>query len=511
MAAILDVGAASQPLTCVAEYLRMSTDRQSFSIGHQAAATQRYAEDHAMRIVRRYVDEGKSGLDASGRNGFLELLIDVQRGDAVFTAVLVYDISRWGRFQDLDESAHYEYMCKRAGIRVIYCTESFENDGSPTAALLKNLRRYMDGEYSRVLSEKVFAAQSRLAAMGFFQGGPPGYGLRRQVVDVRGNRKQLLAPGERKGLLDDRVVLVKGPLREIRTIRWIYAAFTERLESEEAIAAALNVTGSLDHLGQPWSRQAVHRVLTNERYLGKNTFNRRSFKLRKSDTRNDPALWIHAEKLFTPLIEPAVFALAAARFARLKITDEQMLQKLRDLHARVGKLTGAVIDQQTDMPCSATYRVHFGKMHSAYQRAGISGGKQSGWVEENRLLRNERRSFADRLAQRMIASGAQIEHAEGSPTMRVNASWTLGVFLMRCRLRADGLRFWHLPDLRQREADVTVVVRMAPCNLVGKDFYLLPQTPIKTTWQLTADDSPTLEPYHCQSLEILRTLAWFGR
>ncbi|MEO6246527.1 MAG: hypothetical protein ABIQ12_13930 [Opitutaceae bacterium] len=27
-----------------------------------------------------------------------------------------YDVSRWGRFQDADESGYYEYICKRAGI-----------------------------------------------------------------------------------------------------------------------------------------------------------------------------------------------------------------------------------------------------------------------------------------------------------------------------------------------------------------------------------------------------------
>jgi hypothetical protein len=31
--------------------------------------------------------------------------------------------SRWGRFQDADESAHYEFLCKSAGIPVHYCAE----------------------------------------------------------------------------------------------------------------------------------------------------------------------------------------------------------------------------------------------------------------------------------------------------------------------------------------------------------------------------------------------------
>jgi DNA invertase Pin-like site-specific DNA recombinase len=66
-----------------------------------------------------------------------------------FTSLLVYDVSRWGRFQDVDESAYYEYVLKRSGIRVHYCAEQFENDGSMSSSVLKTLKRSMAAEYSR--------------------------------------------------------------------------------------------------------------------------------------------------------------------------------------------------------------------------------------------------------------------------------------------------------------------------------------------------------------------------
>jgi hypothetical protein len=56
----------------------------------------------------------------------------VESRTADFTQILVYDISRWGRFRDSDEAAHYEFLCKRAGIAVHYCAEQFENDKSGT-------------------------------------------------------------------------------------------------------------------------------------------------------------------------------------------------------------------------------------------------------------------------------------------------------------------------------------------------------------------------------------------
>ncbi len=101
---------------------------------------------------------------------------DVENNRADFSALLVYDVSRWGRFQDVDESAYYEYVLKRAGTRVHYCAEQFENDGSMSSSVLKTLKRSMAAEYSRELSVKVFSGQCRLIELGFHQGQPAGYG-----------------------------------------------------------------------------------------------------------------------------------------------------------------------------------------------------------------------------------------------------------------------------------------------------------------------------------------------
>jgi DNA invertase Pin-like site-specific DNA recombinase len=118
-----------------AQYVRMSTDHQRYSTENQAEAIRQYAERHAMTIVRTYADEGKSGLSLEGRDALKSLLADVAGGRADYEAILVYDVSCWGRFQDADESAAYEYQCRRAGIRVVYCAEQFENDGSPVATI----------------------------------------------------------------------------------------------------------------------------------------------------------------------------------------------------------------------------------------------------------------------------------------------------------------------------------------------------------------------------------------
>ena len=88
-----------------AAYVRMSTEHQQYSTENQACAIEAYASERGIEIVRTYEDQGKSGLRLEGRDALQQLLRDVENGQADFAAVLVYDVSRWGRFQDPDESA----------------------------------------------------------------------------------------------------------------------------------------------------------------------------------------------------------------------------------------------------------------------------------------------------------------------------------------------------------------------------------------------------------------------
>ena len=243
-------GRESPPVRA-AQYVRMSTDHQQYSTENQAETIREYAARHGLVIVRSYADEGKSGLRLEGRDQLQRLIADVENGSADFQVVLVYDVSRWGRFQDADESAYYEYVCKRAGIAVHYCAEQFANDGSPVATIVKGVKRAMAGEYSRELSAKVFAGQCRLIELGYRQGGIAGYGLRRMRVDPHGQMLGLLRPGERKSLQTDRVILVPGPADEIATVDRIYRLFVEAGKTEAEIAEILDRAGTAT--SQPWT------------------------------------------------------------------------------------------------------------------------------------------------------------------------------------------------------------------------------------------------------------------
>ena len=110
-----DKGQIQAPLLRAAEYVRMSTEHQQYSTENQADKIREYATRRGIEIVRTYADAGKSGLRIDGRASLQKLIKDVESGSADFTIILVYDVSRWGRFQDADESAYYEYRCRHSG------------------------------------------------------------------------------------------------------------------------------------------------------------------------------------------------------------------------------------------------------------------------------------------------------------------------------------------------------------------------------------------------------------
>ncbi|WGS22481.1 recombinase family protein [Bradyrhizobium sp. ISRA464] len=108
----------------------MSRDSQRYSTANQADVISAFARERNITIVRIYADEGLSGLAIHCRDGLKALRM--------------------------------------------------------MAALLKNNKRFNAADFSRQLSKKVFLGQSRVTRMGFWHGGMPGYGLRRQLLDETG-------------------------------------------------------------------------------------------------------------------------------------------------------------------------------------------------------------------------------------------------------------------------------------------------------------------------------------
>lgn len=489
-----------------AAYVRMSTDHQQYSTNNQADVIYKYAEDNGIEIQREFSDEGKSGLSIQGRDSLSELINIVESGKADFKAILVYDVSRWGRFQDADESAFYEFICKRAGITVHYCAEQFKNDGSPVSTIVKGVKRAMAGEYSRELSAKVFQGACRLIELGYRQGGPAGFGLRRMLVDQSGNPKGLLERSEQKSIQTDRVILVPGPEEEVAVVKWIYQSFIRDNKSEAQIAVELNERAVKTDLGREWTRGVVHEVLTNEKYIGNNVYHRTAFKLKKKRITNPFEMWVRKEAAFEPIVEAADFYVARGMILERsrKYSDEEMLEMLRKLHQMKGALSGIVINEAKDMPSSSAYAHRFGSLIRAYELIGYTPERDYAYIEINRYLRGLHPEVLDSMIEKIRECGASIQgDATGDDLLWVNGEFSFTLSIARCESTVAGNARWTIRLNAAMNPDFSIVARMAPDNREILDYYVLPRLDIEDTKLRMAEyNGIYLDIYRHENLDV---------
>ena len=492
------------------EYVRMSTEHQRYSTENQSDVIRQYAAKRGIEIVRTYADAGKSGLRLEGRDALKRLIEDVQQGRADFTTILVYDVSRWGRFQDADESAYYEYICKRAGIAVQYCAEQFDNDGSPVSTIVKGVKRAMAREYSRELSTKVFAGQCRLIELGFRQGGAPGFGLRRCLIDQGATVKGRLARGEHKSIQTDRVISVPGPEEEIEIVRWIYRSFTNDGKSEREIATELNERRIPTDLDRPWTRATVHQVLINEKYIGNNVWNRSSFKLKKKHVRNSPDTWLRAKGVFEPIVDHDVFEAAQAviRERSIRLSNDELLEILRRLLQRNGYLSGLIIDEADATPSSGAYQSRFGSLLRAYQLVGFTPDRDYRYIEINRELRRMHPEVVAEVIAGVEQAGGTVEQDQTTDVLTINDEFTSSIVVVRCKESAAGSLRWHIRLDAGLMTDLTVAVRLDQNNKHPLDYYLLPALDMSLPrLRLAENNGISIDSYRFESLEAFFDLA----
>jgi len=485
-------------------YVRMSTDHQKYSTENQLDVIRNYATARGLQILRVFEDSGRSGLRLDGRAALQNLMAEVRTGHADFKAILVYDVSRWGRFQDADEGAYHEHVCSRAGIRVHYCGEQFENDGSIGSNLLKTVKRVMAGEYSRELSVKVFAGQCRLVELGYRQGGPAGYGLRRVLIDEHGNPKGELSRGEQKSLQTDRVILVPGPEQEQDVVRRMYRMFVEDGRSERDIAEILNVAGNLTDLGRPWTRSSVHQVLTNEKYIGNNVYNKVSFKLKQRRVANPRDMWIRAEGVYAGIVDKALFLRAREIVdARSRhFTDAELLEALRSILKVKGVLTGLIIDEQDSLPSSGAFRSRFGSLLRAYELIGYEPERDYRYVEINRALRLAHPGIVAQILDNIAERGGQALQDPQTDLIHINDEFSASVVLARCFETQGGSLRWRIRLDTGLVPDITIAVRMDELNEGPRDYYVLPSIDMTMSrLRLAEQNGLSLDAYRFDTLD----------
>ena len=487
---------------CAAEYVRMSTEHQRYSIESQTAAIAAYAAKHKISIVRSYIDPGRSGLRIEHRHALRQLIEDVQSGQANFNTILVYDVSRWGRFQDTDEGAYYEFLCKKAGAPVHYCAEQFENNGTLIDQIVKGLKRAMAGEYSRELSVKVFEAQKRGALRGLHQGGTPAYGFRRLLVDEFGKPRTLLRTSERKHFQTDHVVLTLGPASEIKITRRIFRLFVLSRMPRRHIARLLNEEGVPNAIGNQWTDNNVLRILTNEKYIGNVIYARTSQKLLGPSLPNPPETWVRANGALQRTIDPEIFVSAQRILGNpwWAFTDNQLLDRLTAALCKYGYLSTHVITKSKFTPAAVTYQKRFGSLMNAYRLIGYKPIRGYYHCKPD-FLRPMHRNLVSQLISDVERQGGTVQFDETSQTLQLNGTFTVSVVIIPYLRFETNVWGWTLRLRFFPKCDLILAGRLDKANTRILNYYLLPRSVCsRTVLQFTERNLVRFKSYKLQSL-----------
>jgi len=281
--------------TLAVGYARRSTDRQEQSIADQRRAVEAYAAQHDCAILDWYVDDAISGAGADEREAFLKMVEDAQRPDCPFEAILVYDVKRFGRL-DNDETGHYRYLLRRAGVDVIYVSENF--NGDDTDDLLRPVKQWQARQELKDLSKVTIRGLLSKADGGWWMRGVPPYGYDlayydangeflmivryvtrsiKEIYDEDGNLQRRLGKGDHpmvsKG---DRARLVPGAPERVEVLKRIFRMYVHEGLGYKGVCDRLNSEGVPSPRGGTWSMTTARDMIRNPAYVGDMVWNRRS-------------------------------------------------------------------------------------------------------------------------------------------------------------------------------------------------------------------------------------------
>ncbi|AKE61936.1 recombinase [Citrobacter amalonaticus Y19] len=470
------MSASEDKVIYAAEYVRMSTEHQKYSQDNQSAYIHEYAARHNIVIKHSYNDAGKSGLNLSGRVGLQSLLDDVINHRINISVVLVYDVSRFGRFQDTDEAGHYSHLIQQNGVRIIYCAEPFSDDNQEMKMLGLAFSRYGAASYSRNLSEKVFLGQANLIRKGFHQGGMPGYGLRRMLIDENRVEKGKLEFGQRKSIQTDRVILVPGPENEVNIVNKIFDMFNLEAKPERVIASELNRNKIIADNDTEWTRGKIHQILTNEKYIGNNVYNKKSFKLKKKHVINPEDKWIRYDGAYEPIVSVEKFNLAREiiKNRSIVLSEDELLEKLHSLLIKKGRLSGLLIDEEELLPSSSVYRARFGSLLRVYQLVGYNPKEDYSWLETKKYLQGINRKISDSLIENIYLSDGWVSDTCDNGLLNINDEFTLFIQAIRCQKKQTGGLRWKINFHHTLTPDISIAARMDSLNTSIIDYYIFP-------------------------------------
>lgn len=100
-------------------------------------------------------------------------------------------------------------------------------------------------------------------------------------------------------------------------------------------------------------------------------------------------MWISSDGAFKGVIDPEIFYKAQGIILERnrRFSNDEMLDRLRFLYKKFGRLSGILIDETEGMPSIAAYRFRFKGLIRAYRLIGYTPETDYQYIKINRHLR----------------------------------------------------------------------------------------------------------------------------
>jgi hypothetical protein len=221
-------------------------------------------------------------------------------------------------------------------------------------------------------------------------------------------------------------------------------------------------------------------------------------------------MWIRARDAFEAIVERELFEAARTiiNARSFRLSDEEMLQSLRELYRQRGLLSGIVIDECDGLPSSSAYSSRFGSLLRAYHFVGFTPDRDYRYVEINRELRKLHPDILREVLHGLRATGSDAWQDLQADRVIVNGEFSLSVVVARCIETPTGLLRWKLRFDTSLAPDITIVVRMDSANRSPLDYYLFPRIDmLSEKLRLGEDNTLGLDAYRFDDLDLLYDIA----
>ena len=246
-------------------YTRVSTQKQvdeGNSLEAQHTRMLEYADFEQMTVVGEYSDEGISGKSAAQRDGFMQMMKDIENGKDGVSFVLVFKLSRFGR--NASDILEYLQKMQDQGVNLICVEDHIDSSDGSGKLLITIMGAVAEMERENILVQSM-AGRWQKASEGGWNGGFAPYGYRLEGGSM---------------VIDE---------EQAEIVRIIYDKYITTNLGADGVAKWLNKHGYVktpphvlqtkkerkhDFLTQ-FARGHIVRILDNEFYMGKLAYGKR--------------------------------------------------------------------------------------------------------------------------------------------------------------------------------------------------------------------------------------------